>query len=145
MGGVPERFRERQGMASASDAERRWFPRFPFHSRAIVVLDGIVHEGTLIDLSLGGALFRGRAGLLASPGDACQFDILHGAGRCCVRARARVAYAQGELVGLQFQQLDFSALQGLMRIAEMNLEAPEMMNREVSALLKPPAGRRRQR
>jgi hypothetical protein len=132
-------------MESAIDAERRWFPRFPFHSRAIFVLDGIRHEGTLVDLSLSGALFSGNAPTFAVPGERCMLDVLHGAGQCCVRAQARVAYAQGEMVGLQFQLLDFPALQGLMRIAEMNLESPDMMKRELGVLLKAPAGRQRQR
>lgn len=129
-------------MESAVVAERRWFPRFPFHTKAVFTLDGIPLEGTLIDLSLSGALFRGKADIVATPAD-CLLDILHGTGRCVVRARARIVHVEGDLAGLQFRQLDFGTMQGLMRIVEMNLGSPEMLRRELGALLKAPAGRRR--
>lgn len=128
-------------MEAAIGAERRWFPRFPFHSRAVMTIDGVQQEGALIDLSLSGVLFRGRAAIVARTGEGCILDIMQGAGRGVVRASARVAYAEGELAGLQFKQLDFGTMQGLMRIAEMNLGTPELMKRELGALLKAPAGR----
>lgn len=128
-------------MEAATGAERRWFPRFPFHSRAVLMFEGVQQEGTLIDLSLSGVLFRGRTAIDAERGEHCLLDIQQGAGRGVVRASAFVAYAEGELAGLQFRQLDFGTMQGLMRIAEMNLGTPEMMQRELGALLKAPAGR----
>lgn len=135
--------KEKLDMDPASGAERRCFPRFPFHSNAVLLLDGIPHEGTLIDLSLSGALFRGRAAMVVATGERCRLDILHGAGRDVARAKGRIAYAQEDLVGLQFQQLDLDVLQGLTQIVEMNLGTREMMKRELAALLMSPAGRLR--
>jgi hypothetical protein len=130
-------------MEPASGAERRYFPRFPFHSNAVLVLDGIPYEGILIDLSLSGALFRARAALVVMAGERCRLDILHGAGRDVARANGRIAYAQEDLVGVQFQQLDLGARQGLAQIVEMNLGTREMLKRELAALLASPARRLR--
>jgi hypothetical protein len=135
--------KERPDMEPASGAERRCFPRFPFHSKAVLVLDGIPYEGTLLDLSLSGALFRARAALVVAAGECCRLDILHGAARDVARANGRIAYAQEDVLGLQFQQLDLGAQQGLTQIVEMNLGTREMMKRELAALLSSPAGRLR--
>lgn len=124
-------------------AERRWFPRFPFHARAVIVLEGMPQEGILLDLSFSGALFRAGARVCAGSQDRCLLEILHGASPAGVRAMARVAYSRDDLIGLQFGQVDFSTINGLMRIAEMNLGTPEMMRRELGALLQAPAGRLR--
>jgi len=130
-------------MESAVHIERRCFPRLPFHSKAVFSIDGVSQEGTLIDLSLSGALFRAEGEVFAVLDDYCQLDILHGAGLCCVRTRGRVAYVQDGLIGLQFKQHEFAVLKELMKIVEMNLGTPDMMQRELGALLKAPAGRLR--
>jgi hypothetical protein len=130
-------------MESPGDAERRWFPRFPFHTRAVLLCDGVQQEGILLDLALSGALFRGESAIYATPADFCHLDILHGAGRGVVRARVRVVHADGDMAGLQFRQLDFGVLQELNRIVEMNLGTPDILKRDLGALLKPPAGRPR--
>lgn len=129
-------------LAGQGAGERRLFPRFPFHRRAVLSFGSTQIDGVLIDLSLSGALFNCQSPLPPLPDEHCQLDILHGTGRCCVRAQARIAHAQHDLLGLSFSQLDFGALQGLMKIAEMNLCPPAIMKRELGALLKPPGGRR---
>lgn len=120
--------------AFADEIERRVFPRFPFHSKAVLTVGGIPCEGELIDLSLSGALFRAGAACLPFARERCLLDILHGARRSVVRAPGEVAYAQGRLIGVKFHPMDAEVLQGLMRIVEMNLGNPELMKRGVDAL-----------
>lgn len=129
-------------MESSLFEERRFFPRYPFHSKALFASDRTQVEGMLIDLSLSGALFRGNMQVAAAQDEHCRLDILHGAGRSYARASGRVAYVRDDLVGLKFSVLDLGTVQGLMRIAEMNLDAPAMMKRELGVLLRAP-GRRR--
>lgn len=123
-------------MNAAHAAERRRFPRFPFHSRAVLRLDGAVVEGMLLDISYNGALFEPAQFAAGSPEEECVLTVVNDGGRRQgVDIVGRVAYRGGCTIGIQFHPLEWLELAGLMRIIELNLGTQEMLSRQLGRLL----------
>jgi hypothetical protein len=124
-------------MNDVAGAERRRFPRFPFHSRAIARLgSGGEYECLLIDISYNGALFEGAGLGQLAPGDECLLTVPgNGGRRPGLELRGRVAYAARGTIGMQFHPLKWQELGGLMQIIELNLGTPEMLSRKLGRLL----------
>ncbi len=117
-------------------SDRRRCPRFPFHSRGRLLLIDRELDGSLIDISLSGALFA-----IDLPGDlpsgvACRLAIHHhhqSPARCfCGIA----VYRAGPLVGIEFRDIDGDAEEELRLMIEMNLASPQLLDRDLPALLR---------
>jgi len=120
--------------------ERRRHPRFPFHSLAALSLAGEEYRGTLLDVSLNGALFRAdHLGCLA-PGSSCQLEVFHAGQPGFCTAEARVAYQRESLVGLQFDSLSAQVRRLLLQVAEMNLAQTALLARQLPEMLGEGAG-----
>jgi len=88
--------------------ERRQTPRTPFHTGGYALLEGLRVEFQTHDVSLGGSLMELDGDLPLQPGMPVDVRLNAGFG-----ARARVCWAgrgaNGKtLVGIKFEQLDFS-------------------------------------
>lgn len=114
--------------------ERRRFPRFPFHSKGFLSADGRQHLGTVIDVSLKGALFSSVENLCLGPGTSCQLEIFHaGQEEVCV-ATAVVAYIREDLIGLQLIDTDQLTQEILSKVIAMNLGVDSLLSRDLGEL-----------
>jgi hypothetical protein len=123
--------------------ERRCYPRFPFHSSAILTLFPIYHDATLIDLSMRGALVELDIAATIDLGAPCTLRVLGNEGRQVLEVEALTAYCSADgRVGLELVQLAPGVMNALRRLIEMNLGTPKLLERDLCALLKPrqPAG-----
>lgn len=118
-----------------SYTERRRFPRFPFHSQGCLSLDGGEYLGTLLDVSLKGALFRTPEPLAAMAGSSCRLEIFHAGAPSRLVATARLAYHRRNLFGLEFSYLTEEAWRLLGSVMHMNLAVETLLHRELPELL----------
>jgi len=115
--------------------ERRRHPRFPFHSSGILELAGARHDGTLIDISLSGALIRLAQPFAITDWEPCRLELLNGRNDGCWIDAVRIACQRGELFGLEFAELSSNVRRFLDAIVEMNLGVSDLLNRELPAML----------
>lgn len=116
-------------------SERRHFPRFPFHSRGALSLAGQQHLGTVLDVSLNGALFRTVDPLESIAGGRCNLEIVHSGEPGFRLATARVVYHRDNLLGLEFVELTEYARKFLGEVISMNLAVDALLERELSEML----------
>ncbi len=114
--------------------ERRHFSRIPFDAHTTLRgTDGREWHGTLLDISLNGALLErpqdwdggNRAGLVL---EILLTEAAH------IRMEVTVAHAEAHYLGLRCTHIDLDSIAHLRRLVELNLGDPELLNRELSAL-----------
>lgn len=115
-------------------SERRHFPRFPFHSRGTLHLAGQRHQGSVLDVSLKGALFRSADPLEAMAGN-LNLEIGHSGEPGFRLATARVVYQRHNLLGLEFVELTEYARQFLGEVINMNLAVDSLLERGLPEML----------
>lgn len=115
--------------------ERRRHPRFPFHSSGILELAGTRYSGTLIDISLNGALLRPVQPVGAEAAEPCCLELLNGNNRSWRVNAVRIAHRRGEMLGLEFLDLNGDAEHFLAMLIEMNLGLATLLDRGLPALL----------
>ncbi|MDP3538847.1 MAG: PilZ domain-containing protein [Azonexus sp.] len=115
--------------------ERRRFPRFPFHSQGMLSFAGEQHSGTVLDVSLKGALFRAISPIDFMGGNRCYLEIFHAGQPFFCTATAHVAYHHESIVGLEFVELTKGAQQLLAQVMDMNLAVDSLLEREFPELL----------
>lgn len=117
-------------------SDRRRYPRFPFHSRARLLLDNHEFNGTLMDISLSGALFALDQPLDLSSGTECRLAIYHRRLNPAECICGTVVYCAGHLVGIGFMKIGGVAEDELRLMIEMNLASPRLLDRDWPALLR---------
>ena len=117
--------------------ERRHFHRIPFDHSARLMLGDRAVACTLGDLSLKGALLAECAAPLP-PGTAVQLvielDDQGPAGRC-IRMQGSVCHREGGHIGIRATAMDLDSIARLRRLVELNLGDPELLERELEALV----------
>ena len=119
-------------------SERRRFPRFPFHSQGALSVAGEAHAGTVLDVSLKGALFMADGHFGAMAGQLCSLDLYHAGQPGFCSATALVAYHRESLVGLEFVDLTDGARQLLTQVISMNLAVDTLLGRDLPEMLGAP-------
>jgi hypothetical protein len=118
--------------------ERRCYPRFPFHSSAILTLFPAYHDATLIDLSMRGALVELDNAAAIAEGVPCTLRVLGNEGRQVLEFDAVTAFCNADgRVGLEIVQLAPGVEHALRRLIEMNLGTQKLLERDLCALLRP--------
>lgn len=117
-------------------SDQRRYPRFPFHSRARLLLDDLESNGTLMDISLSGALFALDKALDLSPDTDCRLDIYRRRWHPAESIRSSIVYCANHLLGIRFLEIDSAAEGELRRMIEMNLASPRLLERDLPALLR---------
>lgn len=118
-------------------SERRRFARFPFHSQGALSIAGQQYQGTVLDVSLKGALFRAED-VLAGAGSMCSLEIFHAGQPGFCTATALVTYHRENLVGLEFVDLTEGARQLLAQVIDMNLAVDTLLERDLLDMLDVP-------
>jgi hypothetical protein len=125
--------------------ERRRVPRFPFHSRGSLTIRHSEHPGTIVDISVGGALFQSDSRIKTADRADCHIAIYHSDETVILSTIGSIVYSRGTFLGIRFINVDAKAREGLKRIMEMNLGTPKLMGRDLSALLSDNKGQSRSR
>lgn len=115
--------------------ERRRFPRFPFHSRGFLAIGERQHLGSILDVSLKGALFSSAEPLALAPGTACRLEIYHAGQEEVGAAAAVVVYCRDGLVGLELHDIDAATSGVLARVVAMNLGVSSLLERKLPDML----------
>lgn len=116
-------------------AERRRHPRFPFHSRGFLAMGDEQHLGTILDVSLQGALFAAVAPLGVAVATSCRLEIYHAGQEQVCSARAVVAYQRGTLVGLELVEVDEATRRVLQQVVDMHLGVSSLLERNLPQML----------
>jgi len=123
-------------MTEANQQERRRFHRIPNDHVSQVLINGEPVGCRLLDISLKGALLEYDDAHPLQSGD--QLDLilsLDDKGEVKIRMHGEVTHREGNHVGLQCLEIDLDSATTLRRLVEMNLGDPEMLEREISAMI----------
>jgi hypothetical protein len=116
--------------------DRRRHPRFPFHSRGSLVIDGELHPGTLLDISACGCLFAADGGIRIPVGRDCRVLVRHAPRRDLPSFGGILAHCHDHLLGIEFVDISDDAHDALHQIVEMNLAPVRLLERQLPALLR---------
>jgi len=117
-------------------SERRRSPRFPFHACGHLLFENMKCNGTVLDLSANGGLFIAgpETGNLLSK--FCELRIAIGSSLESVAFQGVVVSQRGQLLGIEFIDPADASRMALELIIDMNLGVPQLLDRDVSALLR---------
>jgi hypothetical protein len=117
--------------------ERRHHSRIAFHTPATLVFPDRALELVVLDISLKGALVRLPEETAIEAGAICMLHVrLNETGmNDQISMEARVAHCEGRSAGLLCVSIDLDSVTHLRRLVELNLGDPELLNRELSALI----------
>ncbi|MBU2642098.1 MAG: PilZ domain-containing protein [Gammaproteobacteria bacterium] len=117
--------------------ERRAHPRYPFLSKARMICPEVTYPGTLIDISIYGALFYASFIGNAVPGTRCMLQVLSLKEDMLFQVNGAIAHTGQSLVGIEFAPLDHALQSRIRQITLFNLAPSGHAERELPALLKP--------
>jgi hypothetical protein len=100
------------------------------------LLDKIELNGTLIDISLCGALFAADLALDLPPGTECGVAIYRHRRPSSATMRGSIVYCADRCFGIQFIEIGDAAEQELRLMIDMNLASPRLLERDLAALLR---------
>ncbi len=121
--------------------ERRHHTRIVFTAPAFLLANADEIPVRLLDISFKGALLELPAGVALRKGAATLLRIDLGQEEEQIRIEASVAHLQDRLAGIACQTMDIDSATLLRRLLELNLGSPELVDRELSALISGQAAR----
>jgi len=114
--------------------DHRLFWRAPFHA-AVHLTDATgTWEGELLDISLKGALLEMSADWPGVLGAKCKLRLDLGQ-KVVIIMQATVAHLEGTRMGLRCDNLGLDSITHLRRLVELNAGDPNLLERELPALL----------
>ncbi|MGO9444852.1 MAG: PilZ domain-containing protein [Thiobacillaceae bacterium] len=116
--------------------ERRRYPRFPFHSKGQLSCSDMTYGGTLIDISLFGALFHAKFARDELPGTRCTLLVLNLNDSFLLKVEGVIAHVKRDQVGIEFASIDEERQKKIRHITLLNLAPPHFAERDLPALLK---------
>lgn len=118
-----------------NDLQRRKYSRIQFHSGATLSIEDSETACEVCDLSLKGALLRITSPASLPLGKRCLLEVALDDADASIRMEGEVVHAKGERVGLLCREIDLDSITHLRRLLELNLGDPELLHRELTALL----------
>ncbi len=126
-------------MTNANSEDRRHHSRITFHTAAHLVVGNRQIPAKVLDLSLKGALVQlpeNDTSLEAEVDSPCELNIdLDDAESNRICMKVRIAHAHRGRIGLLCQDIDLDSVTHLRRLVELNLGDPDLLERELSALI----------
>jgi hypothetical protein len=116
-------------------ANRRHFSRIAFRAPAQLTFADRHIDVSILDLSLNGGLVLLPAGQRARIGENCTLQMPLGDAVTQIRMQGAVAHIEGPSLGLACRNLDLDSATHLRRLVELNLGDPQLLERELSALV----------
>ncbi|MBI5923266.1 MAG: PilZ domain-containing protein [Betaproteobacteria bacterium] len=114
--------------------DHRAFWRAPFHATVQLTDATGTWEGELLDISLKGALLEMSADWPGVLGAKCKLRLDLGQGAMIIM-QATVAHLEGTRMGLRCDNLGLDSITHLRRLVELNAGDPNLLERELPALL----------
>lgn len=117
--------------------ERRLHTRIAFHTPAQLVFPERTLDVAVLDISLKGALIRLPVEPPIESGAICMLHVhlneteQHDQ----ISMKGRVVHVEGHHAGLTCLSIDLDSVTHLRRLVELNLGNPELLERELSALI----------
>ncbi len=120
-----------------STANRRHFTRIAFDTPGqLLSAGGGTEDVGITDLSLRGALLHRQVGAPElAIGDSCTLRVQLGEPGAMIRMQGVVARIDGPLLGLVCRNIDIDSATHLRRLVELNLGKPQLLERELAALV----------
>ncbi len=115
--------------------ERRQYSRIAFHTPARLVLDDGDIDVLVLDISLKGALIDLPADKAVVPGATGTLHVILAEVEDRISMSIRVAHKIDSRAGLLCLAIDIDSVTHLRRLVELNLADPELLERELSALI----------
>lgn len=115
--------------------ERRRHPRFPFHSKGILIGPDKDYRGVLIDISVFGALFEAECISNVVPGTRCRLEVLNVDDSALIKIEGVVSHTAVERVGIEFEPMDEERKERIRSIAHLNLAPTSIVERPLPTLL----------
>lgn len=131
---VQENNKEERAVSDSPSTERRRFQRIAFDAPVQLISETQSWTATLIDISLRGALLK-RPENWISPPQPPLFIRLCLDGETTVSLPVNLTHEEDQQLGFVCTQLDLDSVSLLRRLVELNLGEPELLNRELSALI----------
>lgn len=123
-------------MSQTASAERRRFQRIQLERAATVTVGDRVLDCELVDISIKGVLIRGDVDWQLEIGQRMDVLILVAADAAsCIQVTAEVAHMGGNCIGAHIYSMDIDSSVNLRRLIEFNLGVPELLQRELSAMI----------
>ena len=117
-----------------SSEERRNYQRIPFQAEIIMQSGNEEWSCNLLDISLKGMLVEPPENLDIDTSKPCALALFLGE-EAAIHARVRIAHVMDNgNWGLQWQHIDVDSLKHLRRLLELNLNDPNLLNRELADL-----------
>ena len=117
--------------------ERRHYSRIAFHSPATLVFTDRTIEVVVLDLPLKGALIRLPADTSITIDTVCMLHVQLNEAELNdqISMEARITHCEGRYAGLHCLTIDIDSVTHLRRLVELNLGDPNLLERELSALM----------
>lgn len=126
-------------MTDNDHQERRRFSRIPFDSQAhINSKEGELHLNCHVhDVSINGILIEKPDNWQGEIGSHYQIDLLLEQGQLVIRMETVVSHIDDKMIGFICEHIDLDSITHLKRLVELNLGDPDLLHRELHALLEP--------
>jgi len=105
---------------SDNNDERRHFSRVQFQSECFLTFGDKKYTGTLVDLSLKGALIHNDEGLKVKSGDHCSFNFALAGADFELNFDATLVFYKDDQLGVQFGNITLESMTHLRRLVELN-------------------------
>ena len=115
--------------------ERRLHSRIAFHAPASLLAGGDGIAVVVLDLSLRGAMIELPEGASLAAGTSCALRVQLAELSNEITMETSVAYIDKRCAGLLCQSIDLDSVSHLRRLVELNLGDPQLLERELSALI----------
>lgn len=122
-------------METIITTERRHFARVAFDAHAELTTTQERVPVRVLDLSLKGALLRLPRADVVKGGSPCLLEVQLSDLGAKIAMAGEVAHVQGEHAGVLCRSIDIESITHLRRLIEINLGRPELLERELKALI----------
>lgn len=117
-----------------TDPQRRHFTRIPFDASYRLIDPEASWQGSVIDLSLKGAMLSRPAGLEAGAGDKYELELQLSQNEIVIRMQVHIAHLHPDCLGVACDYLDLDSMTHLRRFLELNLGDSALLEREISEM-----------
>ncbi len=115
------------------ETERRNYSRVAFNAEVLMQCGNEEWSSHLIDISLKGMLVEPPGGIDIDTDKPFAVALFLGED-VSIHARVTIAHTNDGFWGLEWKHIDIDGLTHLRRLLELNMENPELLNRELAEL-----------
>ncbi|MCU7809086.1 MAG: PilZ domain-containing protein, partial [Candidatus Thiodiazotropha sp. (ex Semelilucina semeliformis)] len=101
--------------------ERRRFHRILFDAPTTIKSDGVIHQTTLLDISLKGALAKIPANWQPRAGELVSISVKLDEKDTVINMQALCAHIEADTVGFLCDEIDMDSISLLRRLVELNI------------------------